>query len=271
MIKSKFSKLLLLAGISAISFAYAADNTTAAPSPIAPASVSTPVSTDYTVAPIQVEFNRPGKIETLKIYNMGTDPLYAQANLLNYVQHYNLGKLVESNTLITEKSAIVVTPIVFQKIPGKSQQIIRLMAVKQDENKEMAYRLIVKSLTPTSLTTSATTFSIGYSIPVFVLPKTIHEAYTVSYVKEGKKSYLKITNTGNVHISFKDITTLVNGTKQTIPGVTRELPGYYQLVEVPANVAKTFKSGSVVNLTITKAKLMQFDQNTSESATVTVS
>ena len=235
------------------------------------ASIEGETSSSFSVTPIRIEFNSPGKIVTLNVFNNSTAPLYAQANLLQYLQHNKGGLLLDDSAPLSEAPAVIVTPVILQKVPGNKKQIMRILAIKQDPEKEYAYRLVIKSLAPTSLTKSAAAFSIGYSIPVFVLPANIHETYKIDYLSVDNKHYLKVSNTGNVHIAFSSIAITLGDKNMKLKGSgARVFPGNYNIIEVPKNIAVQLH-GQPINLNITKSTPSDWEKPITESMTVSMS
>lgn len=217
------------------------------------------VSNNFTINPITVTFLMPGKIETIKVTNESDKPLYAQAAIKNYTQSSINGQLVESSGVIKGEAAVMVTPIILRKLPGHQQQILSVVSLAQDESREYTYRLFVHSLVPATPGQPSVEFQIGYSVPIFVLPKNVHESYTAEYVSRGGRAYIKLTNVGNVHISFSTIAAVLKtGNKSAsyvIPGMPRILAGSYAIIPVPDKVAKLIKNQANINLRIEKIKL----------------
>lgn len=244
-------KLLLLLSVG-VGCAFADDTTTA------------PASGSFTVFPIQVVFSAPGKVQELTLINTGAGVLNTQSKLMAYHQIQVKGKLIESNTQISGAPAVIATPVVISGVKPDAKQSIRLLAIRQDESKEISYRYYIKNLVPQSVDTSGTNFEIQYGMPVFVLPKNVNESYTFSYVKQDGRSYLKIANIGNVHIMFKRFA-LKDGAKSIDIGtISRLLAGDVTYLEIPAKFA------TQPNLTVetAKAKLLDFEQADSVSVNV---
>lgn len=230
-----------------------------------------PTSNDFYLYPIQYIFSSAGKIETLNIMNTSKLNLNAQINLQEYNQDFRNGKLVESMPDILATSAVrpgvLITPVVLTNIPSGKKQIIRILATRQESEIELVYRASVKSLTPTSLSKSGTIMEIGYTVPIFVLPKNIHEDYQISYVPEKNTAYLKIANTGNVHVSFSKIT--VNNVSLKLDQ-SRLLAGKWEMVALPANVSKNLGANKKLAVEVTKFKLTDFSNTMIESKVITV-
>lgn len=235
-------------------------------------------SNDFSIYPIQVVIEKPGQIKTLNVVNSAKYPLFVQANLRNYVQYMNNGKLLESMTDINPpgskvlvKPSLIVSPIVIKNIPAGKKQIVRVMGIKQESNIEQAYRLTVKNITPISVVRAGTVFEIGYTIPLFILPKNINESYNFQYLKEKNHSYLRLANTGNVHILIKSLNIVVNNkpVKLSIKTV-RLLAGSWELIEIPASVAHTLVPGQSLSLEIDREKLSNFEDTVSEKKTVAI-
>lgn len=230
-----------------------------------------PTSNEFYLYPIQIILNSGGKIATLNVVNSSKLKLNAQINLKEYNQDFKNGKLVESMPDIAPNSAVrpgvLITPVVLTNIPGDQKQIVRVLATRQESDVELVYRAAVKSLTPTSINKSGTIMEIGYTVPVFVLPKNVREEYQISYFSEKNKSYLKIANTGNVHVAFSKIT--VNNIPVDLEQ-KRLLAGKWELAPLPASIVKSLDANKGLAIQITKFKLTDYANTIVESQIITL-
>lgn len=230
-----------------------------------------PTSNNFYLYPIQIILNSGGKIETLNIMNTSKLNLNAQINLKEYNQVFSNGKLVESSPDITPtagvRPGVLITPIVLTNIPGEQKQIVRVLATRQESDVELVYRASVKSLTPTGISKSGTIMEIGYTVPIFVLPKNIREEYQLSFITEKNKSYLKIANTGNVHVAFSKIT--VNNVPLKLDQ-SRLLAGTWELSPLPVAATKNLAANKKLAVEVTKFKLTDFSNTTIESREISV-
>lgn len=230
-----------------------------------------PTSNDFYLYPIQFIFDSAGKIQTVNIVNTSKLNLNAQINLKEYKQDFRNGKLVESMADILATSAVrpgvLITPVVLTNIPGAQKQIVRILATRQESDIELSYRASVKSLTPTSLSKSGTIMEIGYTVPIFVLPKNIREDYQISYVSEKNTAYLKIANTGNVHVAFSKIT--ANNVVLKLDQ-SRLLAGKWEMVALPTSISKSLATNKKLVVEVTKFKLTDFSNTMIESRIITI-
>lgn len=218
-------------------------------------------SSQFVVTPINVTIEQPGKPLAINVSNRMKYPLYVQTKLFNYSQTYAGGQLKDVVTPISGNAAVLVTPVIIKDIPGERNQIIRVLAMKQDPQKEIVYRLLVKSLTPTDLKSTGALFTIAYSIPVFILPTNINEKFDVKYVKENGKSYLKLENTGNVHVTFRTISIKANGKSYPLNVlIPRVLAGNSELVAIPNNIVAGIEKNGVINAEVLINNLKDVDK-----------
>ena len=143
----------------------------------------------------------------------------------------------------------------------------RLLAIKQNPESEIVYRYYVKNLNPRSVDSSGTQFEVEYGLVVTVLPQHINESYNLSYVKLDGKSYIKTTNTGNVHVLLKEIYLQVADKPVAIGSVGRVLAHETAYVVIPPAVDKSL--GSQIKLKVAKAGLVNFDQESQVQLTLT--
>jgi P pilus assembly chaperone PapD len=218
------------------------------------------VSGSFTVFPIQVIFSSPGKVQELTLINTGKGVLNTQSKLLNYSQSMVKGRLIESNSAIVGAPSVIVTPVVVANVQPDAKQSIRLLAIKQDESKEIVYRYFIKNLVPQSVDSSGTNFEIQYGMPIFILPKNVDEKYAISYVKQNGKGYLKVANTGNVHLVFKHFSVDSGGKSVQIGSVGRLLAGDFAYIEIPAKIDATLAANKSFVVSTNKSKLIDFEQ-----------
>lgn len=253
-------------------------NTSEVPSAKSNESEAKLASNDFSLYPIQIVIEKPGQIKTLNVVNSAKNPLFVQSNLRNYVQYMNNGRLLESMTDINPpgskvlvKPSLVVSPIVIKNIPAGKKQIVRVMGIKQESDIEQAYRLTVKNITPISVVRAGTVFEIGYTIPLFILPKNINESYDIQYLKEKNHSYLRFANTGNVHILIKSLNIVANNKPVKLSVKTlRLLAGSWELIEIPAVTAHSLVPGQLLPLEIEREKLSNFEETVSEKKAIMI-
>ena len=253
-------------------------NTSEVPSAKSNESAAKLASNDFSLYPIQIVIEKPGQIKTLNVVNSAKNPLFVQSNLRNYVQYMNNGRLLESMTDINPpgskvlvKPSLVVSPIVIKNIPAGKKQIVRVMGIKQESDIEQAYRLTVKNITPISVVRAGTVFEIGYTIPLFILPKNINESYDIQYLKEKNHSYLRLANTGNVHILIKSLSIVANNKPVKLSIKTlRLLAGSWELIEIPAATAHSLVPGQSLSLEIEREKLSNFEETVSEKKIIVI-
>lgn len=233
---NKYKSLLLITLLGCLAFSYAEDASTSKKLPDGDKAFSS----EFVVTPISVTLEQPGKPTTMNVTNQTANPLYVQTKLYNYTQQTVAGKLKEENTPVVSGSGVLVSPVILKDVPGNKSQILRVMALKQDPTKEISYRLLVKSLTPTNAKEAGALFTIGYSIPVFILPAKVDEKYDVKLVKSGSDEFLKLENTGNVHVTFVNVAVKGSDNKNHVIelDLQRLLAGQSELVKIPANIAK---------------------------------
>ena len=197
---------------------------------------------------------------------MSDSSLDTQSTLKLYQQKSINGHLVESNPLMEGSPAVIVTPIVIKNVQPNGKQSIRLLAIKQNPDSEIAYRYYVKNLNPRTVDSSGTNFEIEYGMPIFVLPQNVRENYEFSYLKSNNKSYIKVTNTGNVHVLFKEVY-FQNGEKKVpIGSIGRLLSGSTAYVEIPPALDKSAASQFTIN--VAKGGLLNIDQESQVSFTI---
>lgn len=222
----------------------------------------------FTVFPTQVVIEQPGKVKTLTVINQGDDLLNTQSTFKSYTQIPSSGKFIESNNVITGIPAIMATPVVVQNLAPNAQQDIRLLAIKQNPESEIVYRYYVKQLNQQSVDVSGTQFEIAYGVPVFILPQHINESYNFSYVAHNGKSFIKATNTGNVHVLFKNLY-VQDGTKQVSLGsVGRLLAGSSNELLIPPSLAKSLAASKQININTAKAGLIDFEHESKVQLTI---
>lgn len=214
----------------------------------------------FTVIPTQVVFEQPGKVKTLTVINQGDELLNTQSIFKTYVQVESVGKLVESNNVITGVPSIMATPVVVQDLAPNTKQDIRLLAIKQSPESETVYRYYVKNLNQQSIDSSGTQFEIAYGVPVFILPQHVNESYNFSYATRDGKSFIKVSNIGNVHVLFKELYIRSSGKAIALGGVGRLLAGSTREILVPANLAKDLSGSKYVNINVAKSGLVDFER-----------
>lgn len=227
------------------------------------------IADSFTVVPTQVVFEQPGKVKTLTVINQGDVLLNTQSTFKTYTQVESGGKFIESNSIITGIPVVMATPVVVQNLAPNNKQDIRLLAIKQNPESEIIYRYTVKNLNQLSVDSSGTQFDIAYGIPVFVLPQHINESYNFSYVAHNGKSFIKATNSGNVHVLFKELYIQSDDKRIALGSIGRLLAGSSRELLIPASVMKSLAGGKQINIDIAKADLIDFDRESKVQLTIT--
>lgn len=267
----KIAKITLISTftLSALSIAHADENTKKIKE------TKATFSNNFVVTPIQVICTAPGKPEKLTLSNKADVVLNVQSKLSVYEQKSVNGKLIEDDIDLTpeQKSKFIVSPPILGNIRGNAQQLMRLMPLSQDENKELVYRFTVKSLTPRDLNDTGPAFATAYAVPIFVLPKNVNESYKISYVEVNGKSYLKVMNDGNVHINFKDFSVEIPSGKNNNAHLAIEqrriLAGQSEFIEIPKATAKLLNAEKALHVNVVKGDLYDINKkNISKVVTV---
>lgn len=166
-----------------------------------------PIS-DFYVEPTRIVITNIHKASQLNIHNQAPEPQTIQSTLSTMAQYTNKENfLAESNSEITTDPQVIITPLV-SEIKPKSSKILKILALRQMESTELAYRLFVKSIPRLNLTGSGTTIDVAFGIPLYILPKHIIENASYKIIKDKHnqdKYFLKISNTGNVHLNINSI------------------------------------------------------------------
>lgn len=229
----------------------------------------TVVASSFTVFPTQLVFEQPGKVKTLTVVNVGDDLLNTQSTFSNYIQVESAGKFSESNIMITGVPSIMATPVVIQNLAPMAQQDVRLIAIKQNPESEIVYRYYVKNLNQQSIDSTGAQFEIAYGIPVFVLPQHINESYNFSYTTHNGKSFIKATNTGNVHVMLKNVYVQDRYKKVLLGAVGRLLAGSSNELLIPPSLAKSLANSKQIIINTVKAGLINFDRESKVQLTIT--
>jgi P pilus assembly chaperone PapD len=146
----------------------------------------------------------------LNIHNNSTESQPVQVTVAMLQQTAKNGQLIESNPTIMGEPQVVITPQVVTT-PPKSVKPVRILALSQMDNDEIAYRVFIRSVSPRSITSNGTTMELGFGVPVYILPKNIIERSELKISKAKNNNYLlTISNTGNVHININSVTLFDN-------------------------------------------------------------
>lgn len=222
----------------------------------------------FSVFPTQVVFQNVGKSQEVTLLNASDSVLNTQSIARSYSQKNGPQKvLVESNSPISGTPAVITSPVVVKNVQPNSSQVIRMLAVKQNDESEIVYRYTIKNLNEQKLDSSGALFEIGYGIPVFILPRNVVESYNFSYTKDKGKSYIKIANVGNVHVMFKSISVTANGNKYDLGAPGRILAGNTQYLAIPAKIDSQL--GTRFTISTSKPDLIQFEKDSALQVTIT--
>ncbi|MBY0379260.1 MAG: fimbria/pilus periplasmic chaperone [Burkholderiales bacterium] len=149
----------------------------------------------------------------INVYNLGDDKIIIQSKLKMLLQDMVKNQLVEVNQPVMSTPQVALVPSILN-VNAKSHQPIRILALQQMESEEIAYRLFIKNISQKSVSFSGTTLEIGFSVPVYVLPKKVVEAFSFEVKHLESNNYvIKITNQGNVHIYIEGVTLFDNEKK----------------------------------------------------------
>ncbi|MGI4852291.1 MAG: fimbrial biogenesis chaperone [Janthinobacterium lividum] len=181
----------------------------------------------FNINPVQINFNKDQKIETLIITNYDSNPLTVHLKVKKW--HQKNGE----NFYVDTKDLLMAPPIA--TIDANSSQVIRLAlkAPRHDHN-ENAYRLFITeipNLESHNVTQTGLNFTLNISMPIFVHPlndASVEPVFQAS-ISQGQ---LRLKNSGRRHGHLKSV---------HIPGVTKQpieitryiLPQQESLINLP--------------------------------------
>jgi P pilus assembly chaperone PapD len=146
----------------------------------------------------------------INVYNLGDDKIIIQSKLKVLLQDMVKNQLVEVDQPLMSTAQVALVPSILN-VNAKSHQPIRILALQQMESEEIAYRLFIKNISQKSVSFSGTTLEIGFSVPVYVLPKKVVEAFSFEVKHLESNNYvMKIHNQGNVHLYIEGVTLFDN-------------------------------------------------------------
>ncbi|MEN9488904.1 MAG: Pili and flagellar-assembly chaperone, PapD N-terminal domain [Bacteroidota bacterium] len=160
--------------------------------------------TNFYVDPTRVVLTDTKTSVQLTVHNNFEESQPIQVKTVMLTQILDGNKLTESNPSIMGHPQVAITPQIMSVAP-KSTKPIRLLALSQLDNDEISYRIFIRSITPRAITSSGTTMELGFGIPVYVLPKNIHQSANYLITKKGTNYSLIIKNTGNVHLNVNTV------------------------------------------------------------------
>ncbi len=148
------------------------------------------------------------------------------------------GSASEERVLIDDatKSGLLVTPNK-TVLAGNSRKVIRFVSLKEPEDKEHIYRVVVKPVINDVEHDDKIGLKIlvGYEVLVIVRPKNLN----ISYKAERKNNKLTVTNSGNSNILLQS-GRQCSGNECKSPPVTRVYAGTTANIELPLDTPVTY-------------------------------
>lgn len=163
-------------------------------------------SSNFYIDNTRVLFQNTSEPAIINVYNVSDDKIVIQSKLKMLLQDTVNNQLIEVNPEPMSNPRLAIVPHVLN-INSKTNQPIRILALTQLDTAETSYRLFIKNISQKGVTSSGTVLQLGFSVPIYILPKKINEAFSFEVKHVGDNSYtLQIKNQGNVHIYVNTIT-----------------------------------------------------------------
>lgn len=158
-------------------------------------------ASELSVNPVRLYVSKDEPITTLTLKNNGQKTVLVQLTPLRWLQAVDAIKTVDTGDLL-------VTPVIFQLPPQKSQLIRIAFKAKFDARYETTYRLLVSELPIAEISDKASGLHVllQLSLPVFAEPiAPIRESLIWRIQQKDGQTWLNATNTGNTVVLLNAI------------------------------------------------------------------
>ena len=160
------------------------------------------------VWPVNIKLPATGHAQQVVVRNPSNEQIYVQVAV---VEWHELGQLKSA----APADEILAMPPVFELEPAGAQVVRVAMRKPLEDNRELAFRLIVTEV-PRTLGLLPNTLAIAkrMNLPIFVTPENAQPKpiWTLTSAADGR-SMLRLANEGDAHIRIESVS-LIEGTSQ---------------------------------------------------------
>lgn len=158
-------------------------------------------ASNFEVSPIRVDLTADAPVATVRVLNLGSEPVIIHQSLVSWTQ-------VDGENVYVPTDSVISSPPIFT-LPGGESQVVRIgLVATTDSSVEQAYRAFLQEV-PSQPTDDGQTVQIALriGIPVFVAPATAATP-ALDWALEDRGSdglWLTVVNKGNVHVLVNDV------------------------------------------------------------------
>jgi fimbrial chaperone protein len=159
------------------------------------------IAGSFSIDPVRIALSEAKPSAVMRVENRADAAITVQLQVMSWSQSGNRDELAISRELLA-------TPQVFRLRPGQVQ-VVRIALLRPvDDNRELAYRLLLDEVPPAPAADfRGLQVALRLSMPVFVQPRAAAAAaLSAAVIERDGQRQLQLTNRGQAHLQLTDLT-----------------------------------------------------------------